>query len=889
MLVTPTALRGIDLLEGGNPDAAALLPPGAPGRALTYGELRARVAGRQDELALAARSLVVVEASNTAEFVVTYLALLGAGHVPLLAGRHATRLADRWGADALVATAPGGIEIDRRGDGGRHRLHPELALLLSTSGSTGAAKLVRLSGANLLSNAAAIADYLGLTAADRAITSLPLHYCYGLSVLHSHLAAGASVVLTEATVVDPCFASAMADHGVTSLAGVPYTFELLERVGPDAVNVPSLRAITQAGGRLHPERVRAWSERARAWGVEFYVMYGQTEATARMAYLPPHLATRHPEAIGVPIPGGRFELRPVAGATGAQGGDVGELVYHGPNVMLGYADEPADLARGSDVEALATGDLARFHATPDGPGVYEIVGRANRFIKPFGVRVDLDAIEAELAGIGIVEAAASGDDERVVVAVADALAPRVRDHVVTFTGLPSGAVAAVEVGALPRTASGKPDYEAVRGLAPPPATPQGDDGSVTAVYRSVLGRDDVTPASTFVSLGGDSLSYVECSLRLERVCGRLPSDWHLLPVAVLEGAGPRRRLPTLDTSVVLRALGICLIVSTHMRLWWFPGGAHVLLAIVGYNFSRFQLPLVRARDRLRAGWRAIVRVGAPTAAFTVISMALVGKYGWPTAALVNNLVGPRHHVNGRWHYWFVEVFVHLILVMTVLLAIPPLRRVERRRPYLFALGIFAALLLFRYRVVELGEPNNLRFTTVGTAWFFALGWLAHCSTTSKLRMLTTVLCATTVPGFFGRPEREWFIVAGIVALLWIRHVPMPVAGGRLVSLIAASSLWILITHFRVWPVMERNLPLGAAFVATLAVGAGAWWLYESLLRPLRRLSTRPPAMSERSERIIDTAVARGWGSSDPARTGAARRHRARRGRHRPRWPHLRGR
>ena len=208
--------------------------------------------------------------------------------------------------------APSG---DRAGRGiGRRRrsrcrlqsrpLHPELALLLSTSGSTGSPKLVRLSDRNVSSNAHTIGSYLELTPDDRGITALPLHYCYGLSVLHSHLAAGASVVLTDASVVDPCFTDALQAHGVTNVAGVPHTFELLERSGRDRLNVPTLRFITQAGGRMAPDRVEQWVRRAERWGAKFYVMYGQTEATARMAYLPPEIARRRPERDRPPDPRG---------------------------------------------------------------------------------------------------------------------------------------------------------------------------------------------------------------------------------------------------------------------------------------------------------------------------------------------------------------------------------------------------------------------------------------------------------------------------------------------------------------------------------------------------------------------------------------------------------
>jgi acyl-coenzyme A synthetase/AMP-(fatty) acid ligase len=201
-----------------------------------------------------------------------------------------------------------------------------------------------------------------------------MSYCYGLSVINSHLLRGAGLVLTDLSVVDPCFWELFRDRGATSFAAVPYTFELLERVGFADMDLPSLRYVTQAGGRLDPEKVRSYAEQGRRKGWDLFVMYGQTEATARMAYLPPALSTTAPGAIGVPVPGGEFRIEPIPGLAD------GELVYTGPNVMLGYAQSPADLAAGRTITELRTGDLARKHPT----GVYEVVGRRSRFVKIVG-------------------------------------------------------------------------------------------------------------------------------------------------------------------------------------------------------------------------------------------------------------------------------------------------------------------------------------------------------------------------------------------------------------------------------------------------------------------------------------------------------------------------
>jgi acyl-coenzyme A synthetase/AMP-(fatty) acid ligase len=176
--------------------------------------------------------------------------------------------------------------IHHRHRGRHHRLHDDLALLLSTSGSAGSPKLVRLSRSNLVSNAAAIAEYLGIREADGAATTLPMSYCYGLSVVHSHLLRGAGLVLTDHSVVDDEFWKLFRRHRGTALAGVPYTFELLERLGAETLDLPHLRYVTQAGGQMPPERVRRFAELGLRQGWELFVMYGSTEATARMAYLP---------------------------------------------------------------------------------------------------------------------------------------------------------------------------------------------------------------------------------------------------------------------------------------------------------------------------------------------------------------------------------------------------------------------------------------------------------------------------------------------------------------------------------------------------------------------------------------------------------------------------
>lgn len=357
----------------------------------------------------------------------------------------------------------------RDGDTPAPPLHPDLALLLTTSGSTGSPKLVRLTRANLEANAASIAEYLAIEPGERALQSLPSHYSYGLSVVHSHLAAGASVVLTPHSFMRPEFWSAFDALECTSFAGVPYVYETLHRLRFAPERHPRLRTMTQAGGHLRPDLAAHFHGVARTAGARFFVMYGQTEATARIAYVPPERLPEKLGSIGVAIPGGRLRLAPVGGGEGLE-----ELVYEGPNVMMGYAESPADLALG-DVQqgVLRTGDLGRV----DADGFHYVTGRLQRFAKLFGRRVSLEDVERELESSFPVRAMAFDGGDRIVAHVAmierGALEP-IAAHLARYLGVPPKAVDVRVEESLPVTASGKKDYRALaagaRGAAAPEAS-----------------------------------------------------------------------------------------------------------------------------------------------------------------------------------------------------------------------------------------------------------------------------------------------------------------------------------------------------------------------------------------------------------------------------------
>lgn len=449
------------------------------GLTLTYGDLVSLC----EEVAsmVEPRRVAVVFARNTIGCAAVSLALLQGGVVPLLldeagGGTIARRFLEIYEPEYVVRPLDlptelsdfeplarvYGDELLVRRNSTSALTHPDLALLLTTSGSTGSPKVVRLSYENLRCNGEAIALALGIRRSDRPVTSLPLHYSYGFSVLNSHLRRGSTILLTNASVIEKKFWQFFVNEEATSLAGVPFTYQMLQRVRFKRMTLPSLRSMTQAGGRMSTTLIREFSEFARSRGVDFIVMYGQTEATARMSTVPPDRSLEKLGSIGVPIPGGEFFLRDSDGGPVKTLGDVGELCFRGPNVALGYAKSRVDLVKGDEWGGvLRTGDLAK----RDADDFYYVTGRLSRFAKVFGKRLSLDDIE-EMCLDQVAHAACVSGEDKVVVWVTDAeLAPKLRLLLGERTNLHPSAFDVRSIDVIPRTASGKVNYASLERLA----------------------------------------------------------------------------------------------------------------------------------------------------------------------------------------------------------------------------------------------------------------------------------------------------------------------------------------------------------------------------------------------------------------------------------------
>ncbi len=447
------------------------------GKEVTYEEL-ARIQ-EQIKKILHRRALVFTLCTNTLGSLCAYIGILGADCVQLLLDADMSKellhnLIEIYRPNYLFMPANSTYygekkEIYRIHDykliecyaEDKVELYPQLALLLTTSGSTGSPKLVRQSYKNIQANVDSIVTYLELDETERPITTLPMNYTYGLSIINSHLQVGATILFTEKTIMNKQFWDYAREEEATSFGGVPYTYEMLKRIKFNRIELPALRTMTQAGGKLSPELHMEFAQYAVEMQKQFVVMYGQTEATARMAYLPPKEANHRYGSMGIVIPGGKFELLSVNDEVITRPNEVGELIYYGDNVTLGYAEVREDLAKGDQLGGrLITGDMAKM----DEDGYFYIVGRKKRFLKLYGNRINLDDLDVIIKRrYQDVDFASTGDDTGLRVYVNDdTILKQMKEYIQEETGINPKAVHLYYIEKVPRNEAGKILYKELK-------------------------------------------------------------------------------------------------------------------------------------------------------------------------------------------------------------------------------------------------------------------------------------------------------------------------------------------------------------------------------------------------------------------------------------------
>lgn len=830
----------------------ALLSGDAP--PLSYGALSEMADRHAAALRRAAGGrvpLIALDFITSPEAIAAYLGALRAGY-PLIvseAGKAdvGTRLQEIWRPDLhLTARPDGGISLHQR-PGWTFEdppvPHPELRVLLSTSGSTGEPKLVRLSARNMDANARSIAEYLAIRPHDRAATTLPLFYSYGLSVLNSYLAAGASLMLTERSVIAPEFLAEARAAEVTSLALVPHQFDLLAGAGFDGSDLPKLRYVTQAGGRLAADRVRHFVDLGRKTGWDLVLMYGQTEAAPRIAYVPPAALPEAADTIGQAIPGGRIWLADESGAEIREINREGELIYEGPNVMMGYAQTREDLAAAIGPARLATGDIAERTAA----GYFRITGRMKRFVKLYGLRINLDQVEIMLRQTGIAAHAVASGDRLVLLLPEIAQGAAARAAVGQAYGLPDEAISLGPLGQLPLLPSGKTDQKALERIADRVADAAAlrhktwiAGASLAEILKEATRGPIPRPEDSFTSLGGSSLSYIQLQMVLEERLGSAPPGWENMPLAQLEtlcaqsaATAPDRR-SKVGIDVVLRLFAITLIVAQHASDYPLFGGTWILIALIGHSMARFQRRQIAQGRSVQLMVKMLYPI-VPLYGLLLLLYAASRQAPPPSYYLL--LGNYEYWTKGSLlvSYWFVSLYAQIILVIALVAAVPKLRDAAANRTWLFGAGasgvLLAGLLALDHLQNSAGLSYHPQRGLPEALSVFCIGWMiqsmrgaSQILATAGLAALTLLLlCLIDMP-----PQTALLLSAALVLLGSGLAVGLPRALARRLNLLATVTLYVYLLHEVIINMLSRMhlsdpikiaLALPLSFLTALAVRA----------------------------------------------------------------------
>ena len=785
------------------------------GRVLTYQALRDHCSIHRERFGVG-KKLVLIVARNDPDTVICYTAALNAGHTVILVGPESTGLIDficeHYNPNFICSLKHSEWCVVKRHEV-QLQLHPELACLLSTSGTTGEGKFVRLSFRNLVCNALSIAEYLNIEGRDRFLLNLPINYSYGLSILNSHFAVGSCLLLTDQSVTDSELWQFFRGNGGTGFAGVPHTYKLLEASKFEDLDLPSLKTITQAGGRLPEPLARKFANWAAERGIRFFIMYGQTEASPRISYLPPNLAAIYPDCIGRAIPGGVLELVDPNGMVITENETEGELQYKGPNVMMGYATSLSDLSLGSGPNVLKTGDVA----VRNSAGLFRITGRQKRFLKIYGLRISLDEVERKLEACSI-KALCGGNDEFLGVMTTEETVTDqfLTDQVTRFSGLPPAVIVLLRVSDFPVLASGKVDYQsASRELLKAQAaiahkriadadlasisSPTGSPSSVERILRENFPGKAIGEVDSFVSLGGDSLSYVAVAIALEELIPRLPAHWERLTVrelsllAAQSGAdlSKPRNDRSVESTVLIRAIAPILVVMYHADLVAAAGGAPLLLAVVGMNFSRFQLvQLIDGRHR-DVFWNFMGNVLVPYWLVVIGYQVLKGQYNVGDILLYGNMF-PSDEYNSAFETWFIQVIAQSYLVLGLALWFRPIRNLVTGNVFTFGLVLVAIGVVAR--ILESGSSPTLS----RVFWIFAIGLTINAAESYRQKALLSCLLLILSPLLYPMDisSRSTVLMLGCLFVLWVPRMKMPSIAVSALGTIGSASLFIYMLHPR---------------------------------------------------------------------------------------------
>lgn len=847
------------------------------GKSVTYGELSELAdawSAQINAVAQDGRVMLALDFESDIGSIAAYIGALRSGH-PLLVVEKGqlspdSRMQQIWQPDIHLKAGSKDLElvVNKRGNQSPDvpQPHPDLKLLLSTSGTTGDPKLVRLSEVNIGSNAESIAEYLGIESIDRAACTLPFYYSYGLSVLNSYLMRGASLALISKSVNEPAFPETCRKLGVTSLALVPHQFDLLRQAGSEALDIPSLRYITQAGGKLDPDSVQYFYEQGKKQGWDLVIMYGQTEASPRISYVPPEALPAASGTIGRAIPGGKLWLLNEDGSEISAPGRPGELVYEGPNVMMGYAVARPDLALPDETDRLRTGDIAEL--TED--GLFRIVGRLKRFVKLFGLRISLDQIETLLRNEGIVAQAVSVDDRLVLLHMDENQGEAARTAICDEYKLPSSALYTGHLKEMPLLSSGKPDHKALRVLAQDVIRDEDlarskQKVSIADALAIATRSNKVQPTDSFTSLGGDSLGYLRVQLALEEAMGRAPTGWENMPLAELESMARSGNSPmgrpgwgSVGFSVILRLFAIGLVVAQHASDYPLYGGTWILILVMGYSAGRFQLRQISEGHVFTLLRKMSYPIIPLYFLILVVYHFFRDPVEWERFSLVGNYFVP---FEGSFlgALWFVSLYVQLVLVLMLMASMPAVRSALVKAQWLTVFLFMAAVLLIEAIAINFNPiydlqsgiynltVNDFPVTHIPRRGFleclpiFLMGW-ALLVAKGYLQKVATLIAGVVTVVLFMQLDGDnmpalWLGVTILGMMVWgQREIQLPGLLATWLKHLAAATLFVYLTHQAVVHVLRYETGFSdtygqlatviVALIGAFALGLVLKWAFD---------------------------------------------------------------
>ena len=430
-------------------------------RNISYGDLIDDISNWQNQIDLQQKSLVFFYLENAANVVAPLLACMASHHAVALLDINLSNaikhdLETKYQPELVVNAHQNAVTFAHR-DTSAVDISDDLSVLLSTSGSTGSPKFVRLSRDAIISNAFAIAKSQDLCADSRASAHLDIHYSYGMSVLFSHLACGSSVAFSRYSFMEKEFWAHLEEQKVSHLPGVPFHYQMMRRLRLERMNLSHLKVMTQAGGHLDPDNKKHFYEMMTARQGRFLVMYGQTEAGPRITTLKHEDFDAHHGSVGQSLEGGQIKIVDAQGKEQPLGHE-GIVQYSGPNVMMGYANNRDDLGHGDSLGGvLQTGDIGKI----DGDAILTITGRNERMGKVYGWRINLDEIEKRLNEAML--CAVVQIDETIHIAHENAEhSDELVDALVKEMNLPASIFKSATIDAIPRTDRGKTDYRSLK-------------------------------------------------------------------------------------------------------------------------------------------------------------------------------------------------------------------------------------------------------------------------------------------------------------------------------------------------------------------------------------------------------------------------------------------